>query len=503
MRRLVGSSLFAFVVMLTLSFTGFSQQFSPEYFPYDETTHGIQVDLNGDGIPDFIGQSSYQVVELLSTGPGSFAPQTITLPGNATGIPIASGDFNGDGKADVIFYAPLAIAYGDGKGGFTSYQTLAFSNPSGYAQAQVADFNGDGKQDLAVAYETGGSGATFEVIIFLNNGHGFGNYSVTYQQPVPSGSTPGFEYTTPLDLVLGDFNADGLADLVLRTTESDPVNPGEPDVRITALYGEGRGFFTASEVDTSNTFYEISAADMNNDGTSDLVAANYDSMEIFYGQANRTSFVAGSLSATQPIGLNPMLADFNGDGRKDIVYAASPFKNNSDIGESTLLQTAAGTFNQLGFESIDTYYGGHGEVPFAQSFVGDYNRDGKPDVMLVSETENEHPNSAGVLLNTRAKPNGTCQTPASPSAISVCSPTPNQTVSNPVQFAFSATSFYPVRKMEVWIDGTKRSETYEVFANEGFANVNLKLTPGTHKVSLFEGGFDGTVQHTSYSITVQ
>ncbi len=199
--------------------------------------------------------------------------------------------------------------------------------------------------------------------------------------------------------------------MVLRTTESDPVNPGEPDVRITALYGLGQGFFTASEVDTSNTFYEISAADMNNDGTSDLVAANYDSMEIFYGQANRTSFVPGSLSATQPIGLNPMLADFNGDGRKDIVYAASPFKNNSDIGESTLLQTAAGTFNQLGFESIDTYYGGHGEVPFAQSFVGDYNRDGKPDVMLVSETENEHPNSADVLLNTRAKPNGTCQTP--------------------------------------------------------------------------------------------
>ncbi|MGA3194817.1 MAG: VCBS repeat-containing protein [Terriglobales bacterium] len=502
MRRFATISLIFVTPLLMLSLAVQAQQFSPEYFPYDETTRGIQVDLNGDGIPDFIGQSNNQVIELLSTGPGSFAPQTVTLPGNATGIPIASGDFNGDGKADVIFYAPLAIAYGDGNGGFTSYQTLAFSNPPGYAQAQAADFNGDGKRDLAVAYETGGADATFEIIIFLNNGRGFSDYNVIYQQPVPSGSSPGFEYTTPLDLVLGDFNADGIADLVLRTTESDPSNPGEPDVRITAFYGEGRGFFTASEVDTSNTFYEISAADMNNDGTSDLVAANYDSMAIFYGQANRTSFVSGSLSATQPIGLNPMLADFNGDGRKDIVYAASPFQDNSDIGESTLLQTAPGTFKQLGFESIDTYYGGHGEVPFAQSFVGDYNRDGKPDVMLVSETENEHPESADVLLNMRPTPNGTCQTPASPSAIMVCSPMPNQTVSNPVQFAFSATSFYPVRKMEVWIDGKKLSETYEVFANEGFGDVKLRLTPGSHRVGLFAGGFDGTVQKTSYMITV-
>lgn len=157
---------------------------------------------------------------------------------------------------------------------------------------------------------------------------------------------------------------------------------------------------------------------------------------------------------------------------------------------------------QLGFETIDTYHGGHGEVPFCQAFVGVYNHDGKPDVMLVSATENVHPQSADVLLNTRPRPNGTCQMPA-PVGIHACSPTPNQTVANPVQFAFSAASFYPVRKMEVWIDGKKLSETYEVFANEGFASVKLTPSAGSHKVSLFAGGFDGTEQHTSYKITVK
>ena len=122
--------------------------------------------------------------------------------------------------------------------------------------------------------------------------------------------------------------------------------------------------------------------------------------------------------------------------------------------------------------------------------------------MLISTDEINHPSSADVLLNTRAVANGTCQSPA-PIGIHVCSPKPNQTVSSPVTFAFSATSFYPIRKMEVWIDGKKRSETYEVFANEGFAKLKLTLAAGTHRVALFSGGFDGTVQHTSYSIDVQ
>ena len=157
----------------------------------------------------------------------------------------------------------------------------------------------------------------------------------------------------------------------------------------------------------------------------------------------------------------------------------------------------------MGFVAIDTYNPAPGEVPFSQTFVGDYNRDGKPDVTLFSEgNEVQHPWSADVLLNTRSRPNGSCQTPA-PVGIHVCSPVANSTVQNPVNFAFSAISFYPVRKMEVWIDGKKRSETYEVFANEGFANVKLTLAPGTHRVGLFSGGFDGTVQHTSYNINVK
>jgi len=117
---------------------------------------------------------------------------------------------------------------------------------------------------------------------------------------------------------------------------------------------------------------------MNNDGTSDIVGDDYGPLTIFYGQPTRT-FISSSVPAAQMAGMNPMLADINGDGRKDVVYASFPPRNNEDIGVSTLLHSVSGTFRQLGFETIDTYHAGHGQVPFYQSFVGDYNRDGRLD----------------------------------------------------------------------------------------------------------------------------
>jgi len=502
----MANKLFALFAVIALAMIANAQSFAPEYFPFNTRPPAVQVDLNGDGIPDFIAQANnFQEIELLSSGGGAFTAQSFYITGSAH--PIASGDFNHDGKADVVFFQPLEIGYGDGAGGFSSVQPISWSNANHvfqYAAAQVADFNGDSKPDLAIAFDTidePNGGSTFQVAVFTNNGNGFNDGVTIFDRQLPSGSYPGFEYTTDLDLVLGDFDADGHADLVLRTTENDPINPGTPDIMVTIFYGNGNGGFSPSTVATTNDRFEIAAADMNNDGISDIVA-NFNPIAIFYGHPNR-SFTRTDLATVEDYyGITAMLADVNGDGRKDIVYPSSSPANTDNIGIRTLLQTSSGTFRNLAFEGIDTYYGGHGQVPFSQTSVGDYNRDGKPDVTLFSDEEIQHPWSADVLLNTRTRPNGSCQTPA-PVGIHVCSPVANSTVQNPVNFAFSATSFYPVRKMEVWIDGKKRSEKYEVFANEGFANVKLTLAPGTRRVGLFSGGFDGTVQRTSYNITVQ
>ena len=92
---------------------------------------------------------------------------------------------------------------------------------------------------------------------------------------------------------------------------------------------------------------------------------------------------------------------------------------------------------------------------------------------------------------------GNCALPVI--GINVCSPGTSSV--SPVKFSFSATSFYPIRKMEVWVDGAKKSETYHVVANQGFSDVSLALAKGKHTVSFFSGGFDGSV--VKKTVTVQ
>lgn len=469
----------------------------------------IQVDLNSDGIPDWIAEDhSFQLVELLSSGSGNYNSATLSRSSGYGSYPIASGDFNGDGKADVIFAQPLGIAYGNGDGTLGTFQQIPFPNNVNYGQAQVADFNGDGEPDLALAFDTnfGPDGSpAFEVLLFTNNGMGFDPPVTIYNQDVPGGSNIGFEYSTDLDLVQGNFDTSGHADLALRTTESDPNNPAQADVNITILFGDGAGNFTPKPIYSGSNLYQISAADMNNDADSDIVA-NSSQPAIFYIHPNWTWDVSNLTAQydTQFAGaITPLLGDFDGDGIKDVLYPAYDPNVKNNLGVSLLLQPSIGSFTQVPYFPLDEYNTLDGGVPFNQLFIGSYDLNAQPDAAIfTSAAVVNHPNSVNVILDPMPARN-TCRLLASASGINVCSPAPGATVTGPVQFSFTANSFDPLRKMEVWIDGVKQSETYDVFGNVGIGNVTLNLSSGPHQVDLFAGNFDGTVQHTGYQITVR
>ena len=483
------------------------QSFQTRYYPFDNLHPAVQVDLNNDGIPDFIAENqNHQTMELLSTGGGNYRSSTFTITGSGA-YPIASGDFDYDGQADVVFWNPYAIARGAGNGGFTSFQTIPWSGTSNYARAVVADFNHDGAPDVAVAYD---NASQFQVVVFLNDGSGPITPKVIYTQPIPSGSTAGFAYTTDLDLVLGDFDADGNADLVLRTTESDPANPATPIVTLTALYGNGGGVFTKKTIEVSHTnLYEISAARLNADGTSDIVANDFSGgstanpIRIYYGHTDRT-FVAVDQAAANDRAINPMLADFNGDQRKDIVYPAQTNAAQDNIGISELLRTSSGSYAQQPFFPNDTYNAQAGVVPFSQTFVGDYNHDGRPDVAMISSgNQVGHPNSLVIMLNEGVPPDGTCMTPSGV-GIAVCSPAPGATVSRPFNVTFSANYLYPLRDTQVWIDGVKKSEQFETFDTEAFHSASFFPSTGKHTIGLYAVTYDGKMLlHRSYTITVK
>src|SRR5262249_28737585 len=126
----------------------------------------VTADLNGDGKLDLITANGYQSISvLLGNGDGTFAAARSygALVGTGTSSPIALGDFNGDGKLDVVTDRSLLLGKGDGT--FAAAQSIN----GGSGPVAVGDFNKDGKLDLATTYN-GGDWDTTYVLVLLNNG---------------------------------------------------------------------------------------------------------------------------------------------------------------------------------------------------------------------------------------------------------------------------------------------------------------------------------------------
>ena len=152
-------------------------------------------------------------------------------------------DFNGDGRADLLFEAAgtpesyVEVALGNGDGTFQS-PTLVYSGSSRLS-AVIADFNSDGIPDVIVA-DYGAS--TYNVA--LGNGDG------TFRDPVSSATVP-----SPSSLVVADFNGDGIPDIVIGSS---------------VLLGNGDGTFQPMPFALPGADY-LAVADLNGDGNPDLV----------------------------------------------------------------------------------------------------------------------------------------------------------------------------------------------------------------------------------------
>jgi len=154
---------------------------------------------------------------------------------------VAVGDFNGDGKPDLVTANvdgnDVSVLLGNGDG---TFQTAGYdfdTDPYNYSypsprSVAVEDFNGDGKPDLATAVFYGGHGPFYgEVNVLLGNGNGTfqtaGNYGID------ADSTNGSNASV---VAVGDFNGDGKPDLVT-------ANSGRNDVSVLLGNGNGNGTF--------------------------------------------------------------------------------------------------------------------------------------------------------------------------------------------------------------------------------------------------------------------
>jgi FG-GAP-like repeat len=499
------------VLVLAAAFTSITSAqttFSPQYSAFSEDPSFtepppfelLQADLNGDGIPDFIAAQGNQ--ELLSSSSGGYTLHHFSSSDLVGGdMPLVAGDFNGDGKNDVLFYAYtggsklFVIGYGDGAGNFPTTKTIPnlpgiVTGEFSEVVAQATDVNGDGRPDLILAnlVVSNPSSPTVNVRLYFNNGNGFTDQGNIYSGTA-SQNTNG--YLAGIQLLLGDYDSDGHADIALV------------DGNLTVLYGDGAGHFTTKSVAIGSPTLAFAAADMNEDGRTDLVGADVDqTIHVFLSQAGRTfsdSTISAPGIAQTYYSYPPILADFDGNGRKDIGFVSAS-TDYTQYGFNAAYQTGSNTWKFGTFTPVDTFTDYDGMIPFVGFSLGNYNHDEKVDAVFFTDdsTAKNHPNSADVLLNTGGKALGSC--PAPTIGIQVCSP--GTSSASPVKFSFSATSFYPIRKMEVWVDGAKKSETYHVAANQGFSDVSLPLAAGKHTVSFFSGTYDGGVTKKTITVTV-
>jgi hypothetical protein len=190
-------------------------------------------DLNGDGYADiaaFAGDGYLWV--LLGNGDGTFQPAIKSSATNSRQFiySMAIGDFNGDGKPDVVGtdvnFANVLVLLGNGDGTFQPPVSYAVDN--GPNAVVIADFNNDGKLDFATL-----NYYTSDISVVLGNGDG------TFQAPVNFPAGP-----APQGLTVADFDGDGVPDLATTTSQSSLLvllGNGDGTLRPAKNYGLGWG----------------------------------------------------------------------------------------------------------------------------------------------------------------------------------------------------------------------------------------------------------------------
>jgi hypothetical protein len=319
-------------------------------------------------------------VTVFNPGPGGGLSNTVPFQVTATAAPmtmgapldigvvnnlsvVATADFNGDGKVDIAADEDLDLTIMLGNGDGTFRQGNSYSVGAEPAiSLTVGDFNQDGNPDLVVL--VGG-----KVVIFGGNGDG------TFSQ-VGSYSAG----TDPRAAVVGDFNRDGKLDLAVANEISNDVS---------ILLGNGNGTFQAPmNFAVGSEAWTLALGDFNRDGRLDLAVATPDSgtVNILLGYGDGT--FQAPVSYPLPSTVELVVGDFNTDTKLDLI-AATP------DGVSVLIGNGDGTFQP----AVSYGTGGTPEL----SAGGDFDGDKKLDVAVV--------NSEGTVSILLGNNDGTFRTP--------------------------------------------------------------------------------------------
>jgi hypothetical protein len=263
---------------------------------------------------------------------------------------VTTGDFNGDGKQDIIGRTAAGqwwVGISDGSGSFSNQLWTTWNEAAGWQDVQVGDFNGDGKADIA------GRTASGDWWVAISNGSSFTNSFWGHWNP----------NATWVDVKVGDFNGDGNIDIVGRwlqtgqwcvaqSTGSSFTNSwwgtwnpaatwvdvqvadfdGNGKADLTGRYLQGGSWWTAlskgSSFTTSlwatwnpaATWVDVKAGDFDGDGKADITGRWLEGGYWYTAISNGTSFTTTQWGFWNPNAtwVDVQMGDFDGDGKADI-----------------------------------------------------------------------------------------------------------------------------------------------------------------------------------------
>ena len=344
-------------------------------------------DLNGDGRPDLAIADDAGVEVVLARGDGTFGPQALVVsagpspptPGVPGGSAFPPGTTGSIGSIGSIAGAGGTVP--GLPGGLISLPNGG-GQPEGVLALVAADFDGDGRVDLAFADAAG---------VEVARGRGDGTFDPPTSIAVGAGAGA---------LVAADLNGDGRPDLAFT---SDLARPSAGEAVEVALNRGGGAFAAPMTVETGQAVGALTAADFNGDRIPDLAYVALDpntgliSMELARGLGGGR--FAPPTAAFGALDLGALIAaDLNGDGRPDLAYvevAPDTIPTSVSPGGGTGIDTLRVALGR-GDLTFDTPDQGPASETVGRPIVADVNGDGIPDLISTNYVDYTFPGVAGV-----------------------------------------------------------------------------------------------------------